>query len=83
MFQGERGWCAEANEQVPEDRVSTNSRVKDASCDAGARRRIERLRELQQLRDLLDDPEFDDRDWTAGCSVFLETANEKTTNDDK
>jgi hypothetical protein len=83
MFPGERGWCPEANEQVPEDQVSDNFWGNDASCGASALRRIERLRELHQLRDLLDDPGFDDPDWTAGCGMILETANEKTTKKDK
>jgi hypothetical protein len=83
MFQGEPGWCDQANEQVREARVSNNSRGNYASCCARARRRIERLRELQQLRDLLDDPELNDRDWTVGYSGISETADEKAAKNDK
>jgi hypothetical protein len=60
MFKGEPGWCSETNEQFREDQASTNAWDNDASL--GARRKIERLRELKHLRDLLDDPEFDDLD---------------------
>jgi len=81
MFQDEPGWCAEADEQFPEDRVRTSANGNDTSLSA--RRRIERLRELQHLRDLLDDPEFDDLDWTAGYGVMLETADDKTTKNDE
>ncbi|MCG6860104.1 MAG: hypothetical protein LJE70_02275 [Chromatiaceae bacterium] len=76
MYDGETGWYAESNEWYPGDRGSPQTKGNDASVTA--RRRIERLRELRHLRDLLEDPAFDDLDWTAGRSVILETANEKT-----
>jgi hypothetical protein len=60
MFKGEPGWSSETNEQFREHQDSTNAWDNDASF--AARRKIERLRELKQLRDLLDDPEFDDLD---------------------
>lgn len=47
------------------ERFIDNANVMDAIGDKAAwdaRRRIERLRELRRLRDLLDDPEFNDLD---------------------
>ena len=52
--------CEEVNEQFPEVGVASFSTVDKASWDA--RRRIERLRELRILRQVLNDPEFDDLD---------------------
>jgi len=60
MLESESRSCDESYEQFPEGRVFGDARGVGSPCDA--RRRIERLRELRHLRELLDDPEFDDLD---------------------
>lgn len=60
MYEGEPDWCDEIEAQFSDAGFSTSTRVRNSSFTA--RRRIEQLRELRQLRVLLDDPEIDERD---------------------
>ena len=53
--------CVEENGERFIDSGNAMDSIGDKSAWA-ARRRIERLRELRRLRDLLDDPEFNDLD---------------------
>lgn len=49
------------NDTVLEQMASFGQRdVREVSASLDVRRRIERMRELKRLRELLDDPEFDD-----------------------
>ena len=48
------------NDQFQDGEVPANLKTGEGSRDA--RRRIERLRDLQRLRELVDDPDFDDLD---------------------
>lgn len=50
----------DTGEQVLDGRISADTTGDRAAWDA--RRRIERLRELRRLRELLDDPGFSDLD---------------------
>jgi len=60
MFEGEPGWYDEIEDQFSEAGYPASSRDRNSSFTA--RRKIERLRELRQLRVLLDDPEISEID---------------------
>ncbi|MBK5966499.1 hypothetical protein CCR95_21080 [Thiocystis minor] len=57
MLDTENSYGQEVNERIP-PMTAQESRGQAASLDI--RRRIEHMRELKRLRDLLDDPEFDE-----------------------
>ena len=57
MLDTENRYGQEVNERIP-PMTAQESRGQAASLDI--RRRIEHMRELKRLRDLLDDPEFDE-----------------------
>lgn len=58
MLDTENNYGQEVNERIPPPMTAQESRGQAASLDI--RRRIEHMRELKRLRDLLDDPEFDE-----------------------
>jgi len=60
MLDTESRCCDDTSEQFLDAGVSADAMGDKAAWDA--RRRIERLRELRRLRELLDDPEFNDLD---------------------
>lgn len=60
MFESEPVWCEEIEEQFSEAGYSINTKARNPSLTA--RRKIEQLRELQQLRVWLDDPDIDELD---------------------
>ena len=57
MLDTEMGYGEESIERVP-PMLAQESRAQPADLDV--RRRIEHMRELKRLRELLDDPDFDD-----------------------
>lgn len=57
MLDTENGYGQETVERIPQ-MTAQESRGQAASLDI--RRRIEHMREIKRLRELLDDPEFDD-----------------------
>ena len=57
MLDTENSYGQEVNERIP-PMTAQESRGQAARLDI--RRRIEHMRELKRLRDLLDDPEFDE-----------------------
>ena len=60
MLETDARCCDENSEVFMDGRSSADSMSDKAAWDA--RRRIERLRELRRLRELLDDPDFNDLD---------------------
>ncbi|AFL75437.1 PA3496 family putative envelope integrity protein [Thiocystis violascens] len=57
MLDTENSYGQEVNERIP-PMTAQESRGQAASLDI--RRRIEHMREIKRLRELLDDPEFDE-----------------------
>jgi hypothetical protein len=57
MLDNENGYVEEVNERMP---PLTAPSGRGMSTDLLVRRRIEHMRELKRLRELLDDPDFDD-----------------------
>ncbi|MBK1644297.1 hypothetical protein CKO25_06435 [Thiocapsa imhoffii] len=57
MLDNESLYGDETNERVP---PIVGGETRSASSDLLVRRRIEHMRELKRLRELLDDPDFDD-----------------------
>lgn len=60
MLETESRCCDDTSDQFVDGGISADTLGDKAAWDA--RRRIERLRELRRLRELLDDPEFNDLD---------------------
>jgi hypothetical protein len=60
MFESESRCGDDINERFLDGGPEIDSIADKSAWDA--RRRIERLRELRRLRELLDDPDFDDLD---------------------
>jgi hypothetical protein len=60
MLETESRCCDDTSDQFVDGGIPADTLSDKAAWDA--RRRIERLRELRRLRELLDDPEFNDLD---------------------
>ena len=58
MLATETSYGEETLEAAPPPKVAEEAR--GAAPNLAVRRRIERMRELKRLRELLDDPSFDD-----------------------
>jgi hypothetical protein len=57
MLDNESSYGEEVNERVPSMTVSD---LRGPAANLVVRRRIEHMRELKRLRELLDDPDFDE-----------------------
>jgi hypothetical protein len=57
MLDNESAYGEEGNERVP---PLTGSDLRGPTTNLIVRRRIEHMRELKRLRELLDDPDFDE-----------------------
>lgn len=57
MLDNDSGYGEESSERVPS--ISSPD-LRGPAADLLARRRIEHMRELKRLRELLDDPDFDE-----------------------
>ncbi|NCA70618.1 MAG: hypothetical protein EOM91_11030 [Sphingobacteriia bacterium] len=57
MLENESGYGEDINERVP---PLTSPDARGPSANLLVRRRIEHMRELKRLRELLDDPDFED-----------------------
>lgn len=58
MLDPENGYGQDVSERIPPPMTAQETRGQAASLDI--RRRIEHMREIKRLRELLDDPEFDE-----------------------
>ena len=59
MLDTEGNFVEEPNDAAPPPLVTAED-VRGAAPNLAIRRRIEKMRELKRLRELLDDPDFDD-----------------------